>query len=354
MSRSSSSIDTVSRLADEALHGPVGDFVAARGKRIRSTMVDLSYSIAGGRDSVPTAISQAIEWLHAGSLVIDDVQDGSAHRRGRPTMHRRIGVPLAINAGNFMYFRALEILTESSLPAEARCRATSELIRAGRVCHEGQAIDLAAQVDEISPADWADVAETISLQKTGMLVELAMRLGAITASAGPPLLDELGRFGCQVGVALQMRNDLDELAAVVGEVSSASELTRVDDLGNRRITWPWAWLSMRSGSADCERLAVRLRQAVRGKAIGRDNDAELGRVASEVWDRVRDLGEREIRRRIEGPVRLLGEHVLDAGALASLRECLRPIECGRGELHDKSAIGRPPIGHHSNSTVASL
>lgn len=348
MRRSSSPTDTVSRLADDALHGPVGEFVAARGKRIRSAMVHLSYSISGGRDDVPTEISQAIEWLHAGSLVIDDVQDGSTQRRGRPTMHRQIGVPLSINAGNFMYFRALEFVTESSLPADVGCRATSELIRVGRVCHEGQAIDLAAQVDQISPTDWADVAETISLQKTGALVELAMRLGAIAASAGQPLLDELGRFGCEVGVALQMRNDLDEIAAVVDEVCSASELTRVDDLNNRRITWPWAWLSMQYEPADCERLAARLRQAVQ-----HGNDAELGRVASELWGRVRELGEREIRRRIEGPVRLLGEHVLDAAALASLRQCLRPIECGNRELQGKTAIDQTPIHHHSHSTVIS-
>ena len=338
MRRSSSPTDTVSRLADDALHGPVGEFVAARGKRIRSAMVHLSYSIAGGRGGVPTEISQAIEWLHAGSLVIDDIQDGSTLRRGRPTMHRQIGVPLAINAGNFMYFRALEIVTESALPADVRCRTTSELIRVGRICHEGQAIDLAAQVDQISPTDWAAVTETISLQKTGTLVELAMRLGAIAASAGEPLLDELARFGCQVGVALQMRNDLDEIAAMVEEVSSASELTRVDDLCNRRITWPWAWLSMQSDSADCERFAVRLREAVH-----QGNDAELGRVASELWVRTRELGEREIKRRIEEPVRLLGEHVLDATALASLRDCLRPIQC---------ASRKPIVQHASVSAVS--
>lgn len=347
-------------LETQALHQPVRDFVQVRGKRLRGELVRLSYAIAGGRGELPEEISQAIEWLHAGSLVIDDVQDDSALRRGRPTLHRQIGVPLAINAGNYVYFRSLEILATSALPAEVRCQATALMIRYARLCHEGQAIDLAACVDRLSVNDWRSVVQAIAVQKTGMLVELAMRLGAVAADSNHTLAEELGRFGRQVGVALQMRNDLDEIAEVVRlvsgrcELSSESEfenqttlrlrllaglrsdLPRMDDLRNRRMTWAWAWLSECCPAATCEQLAARL-----SAACQQQDETTLAAIAVELWLQVHELGEREVRQQVAEAVRLLGEHVLDAQALQTLRECLQPIERGTsttGTVRDEYSV----------------
>lgn len=329
----------VPELASRALYVPVREFVDARGKKLRSAMVHLSYTIAGGCHRVPDEILQAVEWLHAGSLVIDDVQDDSAHRRGRPTLHRIIGIPLAINAGNFMYFQALEMVTTANLPEHVRLRVTSEMIRAACVCHEGQAIDLAAQVDHLRSAHWVEVAESIALQKTGMLVGLAMRLGAVGASAESSLVEELGRCGCQIGLALQMRNDLDELAKMADAFLTGSELSRVDDLRNLRITWPWAWLSKSQSASVCERLALRLRTCA-----GQDNDGGLGELATELWSFVHEFGELEIKQRIEEPIRMLGEHVVDASMLQALRECLIPIERGtRESVAVKSNLTAVPL-----------
>ncbi len=170
--------------------------------------------MAGGTGSVASMISQAIESLHAGSLVIDDIQDDSQSRRGHPTMHRRVGVPLAINAGNWMYFRALESLSNAPLPAETRERLLSAMIRAAVQCHEGQAIDLYARVDRTPPEHWQETTLAISTLKTGALVALAIELGCLAADSKSPLSLILPKFGRQIGIALQMRNDLDELASI--------------------------------------------------------------------------------------------------------------------------------------------
>lgn len=323
-------------LKNRALFAPVRDFVCARGKRLRGALVQLSYSIAGGRGALPVQIAQAIEWLHAGSLVIDDIQDGSSLRRERPTMHRQIGVPLAINAGNYMYFRALELAGESPLSTEARLQVTLEMVSAARKCHEGQAIDLAAQIDQLAPADWYDVAQAISVQKTGILVELAMRMGAVAAATNQSFCDELGRFGRHVGVALQMRNDLDELVEAANEIPSVVEPVRFDDLRNRRMTWPWAWLSEFASEQSCAELSKRLTDA----ALQKDH-TELRRIASELLQQTQEHGEKEVGRQLEKTVRILGEHVLDAAALASLRDCLRPIEYGarKAGQFDTNAAG---------------
>ena len=81
---------------------PAEQFLDRTGKRIRQSVVELVYAMAGGSGQLPPCLGEAIEWLHAGSLVIDDIQDESPMRRGQPSLHMQIGVPLALNAGNWM------------------------------------------------------------------------------------------------------------------------------------------------------------------------------------------------------------------------------------------------------------
>src|SRR5512142_2931568 len=53
---------------------------------------------------LPAELIGIVEGLHLGSLIIDDIEDESSTRRGGPTLHRQIGVPNALNAGNWLYF----------------------------------------------------------------------------------------------------------------------------------------------------------------------------------------------------------------------------------------------------------
>ena len=77
------------------------------GKRLRAILLEQAFAFAGGRGSAPAQIVDAVEMLHACSLVIDDFEDDSLIRRVQPALHRVIGPARAVNAGNWMYFRAL-------------------------------------------------------------------------------------------------------------------------------------------------------------------------------------------------------------------------------------------------------
>jgi geranylgeranyl diphosphate synthase, type I len=205
------------------------------GKRLRATLLERAYAFAGGRTAAPTLVVDAVEMLHAGSLVIDDFEDDSLTRRGQPALHRVIGPARAVNAGNWMYFRALE-LAAAALDDPARsAMLLGRFIAVARQCHEGQAIDLATRVDEVTPRQAQVTALAISRWKTGRLASLAAWCGAHAAGGDPQTLQAVAAFGCRVGICLQMKNDLDELA----ELLDGSE--RCDDLRNRRVTWPWAW-----------------------------------------------------------------------------------------------------------------
>jgi geranylgeranyl diphosphate synthase type I len=219
----------------KALHLPPDLYPGVGGKRLRATLLARAYAFAGGRTAAPTLVVDAVEMLHAGSLVIDDFEDDSLTRRGQPALHRVIGPARAVNAGNWMYFRGLE-LAAAALDDPARSAALlGRFIAVARQCHEGQAIDLATRVDEVTPRQALVTALAISRWKTGRLASLAAWSGAHAAGGDPPTLQAVAAFGCRLGICLQMKNDLDELR----ELLAGSE--RCDDLRNRRVTWPWAW-----------------------------------------------------------------------------------------------------------------
>lgn len=308
----------VNQLINHALHQPVHEFKRRQGKRIRGSMVQIIFEMAGGNRQVSEAIVESIECLHAGSLVIDDVQDDSQCRRGEPTLHQVIGVPLAINAGNWMYFSAIELLTTASLPGYQQTRLVKAMVAAGRRCHEGQALDLYARVDQIPSAHWHETAEAISMLKTGVLVELAVAMGCIAASASSVLHSAMTTFGGQIGVALQMRNDLEELNRIAQGQSNATNTGcfRDDDLRHARVTWPWAWAFELAGEVRCHSLARRLESSIR----------ERQAVATELLSIAQSHGNQIITSIIREQVRLLGEHGIEHRLLQRMRECLQPIE----------------------------
>jgi geranylgeranyl pyrophosphate synthase len=303
------------RIIDRALLQPAFEFKQRQGKRFRYSMVQLSFQMAGGRGTVPSLIADAIECLHAGSLVIDDVQDESMLRRGEPTLHRVIGVPLAINVGNWMYFRAIEQLVTASLPGDQSSRLVQAMVTAGRRCHEGQAIDLYARVDQIPAAQWKEVVDSISLLKTGILVELAVAMGGIAANASDASLGRMMSFGRQIGVALQMRNDLDELNKIAAESASTGEV-RDDDLRNARMTWPWVWAFELAGESRCHSLV---------QTLGGSHEANRW-VAAELVSIVQTHADQVIFDLIANQIRLLSEHVVQPDLLVELRDCLQVIQ----------------------------
>jgi geranylgeranyl pyrophosphate synthase len=187
--------------------------------------------------------------------VLDDFEDNSLTRRGQPALHQVIGPARAVNAGNWMYFRALE-LAAAALDDPARSAAlVGRLIAVARQCHEGQAIDLSMRIDEVTPRQAQVTALAISRWKTGRLASLAAWCGAHAAAGDQQTLQAVAAFGCRLGICLQMKNDLDELC----ELLDGSD--RCDDLRNRRVTWPWAWAASELSARQFTAWQHRLRQS---------------------------------------------------------------------------------------------
>jgi geranylgeranyl diphosphate synthase type 3 len=78
------------------------------GKNVRDALLDSFNAWFDVQPSTLASIKDVIGCLHSASLVIDDIEDSSLTRRGRPCAHVAFGVPRALNAGNYAYFLALE------------------------------------------------------------------------------------------------------------------------------------------------------------------------------------------------------------------------------------------------------
>lgn len=219
-----------------ALAGPAAEFLARPGKALRTTIVQAGWLLGGGAPgAMPEALPLVIEILHAGSLIVDDVQDGSHERRGGPALHRLVGVPLAINTGSWMYFWAFAELARLGLAPEvelaAHRAAATTLVR----CHQGQALDLAIRIGDLAITDVPAVVAATTRLKTGVLCRFAAELGAL--AAGGAHAGAIAAFGEQMGCGLQMLDDLGAIA------SPARRAKGHEDLREGRPTWPWAWLA---------------------------------------------------------------------------------------------------------------
>lgn len=222
-------------LLEGSLYGSAREFLDRPSKGLRARLVQICYAIAGGAGDAPAAAVDMIELLHSGSLIVDDIQDGADVRRGGPALHHLIGMPRALNIGNWLYFVALTCLDELVLDDE-RARLLNRATHQCLVdCHEGQSLDLALKVSDVEREQLGTVVEAITQLKTAAPMGLAARVGATAAGAPPSVVDALATFGRQLGQALQMLDDLGSTTAPERQHKG------VEDLRNQRVSWVWSW-----------------------------------------------------------------------------------------------------------------
>jgi geranylgeranyl diphosphate synthase type I len=202
-------------------------FVLSGGKRIRPTFAWWGWRGAGGDPSDPQAPAvlraiSALELIQASALVHDDLMDASATRRGRPTVHvefagrhadadwsgppARFGAAAAILLGDLALTWADDMYHDSGLDAETllRCRDPWRGMRTEVL--GGQYLDVLTQATgDASPG----AALRIDRFKTAAYtVERPLHLGAALAGAPERLVAAYRRFGADIGVAFQLRDDL--------------------------------------------------------------------------------------------------------------------------------------------------
>jgi len=202
---------------NKAIAEPVWEFLDRGGKRWRPALFLLVCEALGKdpREFVDFAIISEV--IHNGSLMIDDIEDSSENRRGKPCTYKLFGLDVAINAGNAMYYLPLLTLIKNKdkLPSNKLNRIYEIYVQEMINFSLGQATDIAwhrglAKADEASEKQYLQMCA----YKTGTLARMSAKIAAVLADASEDLVEKIGRFAEAIGVAFQMEDDILDL---VGE-----------------------------------------------------------------------------------------------------------------------------------------
>ena len=232
-------------VSDEIWHGslldPIQDLTTRAAKQFRGQLVRLAFRLTSGAVRLSMVarercevLANIAELIHAGSLIVDDIQDGSTLRRGAPALHIRYGVPLALNVGNWLYFWPFELIKKAGLSTEGEVIAYKRCQRMLLRAHFGQALDVGADIETIKQDQVPGVCLASMELKSGALMGFAMTLGGLLSDVPERGLSVLDEFGHDLGVALQM---FDDLGNVQGKREPAKQY---EDLLLHRPSWVWA------------------------------------------------------------------------------------------------------------------
>jgi geranylgeranyl pyrophosphate synthase len=219
---------------------PLASVLHRPSKQVRARLVFAGHALGTaisneeGSPSAALKFSQMLEEMHCGSLIIDDIQDGSEERRGSPSLHISHGMPVALNAGNWLYFWQLYQMRELGLSAAQELELTRLCISTYLQGHFGQALDVGLRAEDLPRAEITDASRTNMELKTGSLLSFALGGGALIGGASLAQIAPLISYGRALGSYLQMFDD-------IGNVSNASlGPKRYEDLRSHRLAWVWA------------------------------------------------------------------------------------------------------------------
>ena len=188
------------------LYDAAGHLIVNGGKRLRPYMVIRSCQILGGKSSTAMISASAVEMVHNFTLVHDDIMDNDEMRHGVPTVHKKFGMPIAILAGDVLFSKAFQIISESKLSPNANTHLISRLAKACVDVCEGQLLDIKMADEKRIPTEKEYI--TMIGKKTAALFDVSCAMGAICATNKPKDISNLSTFGRNLGIAFQITDDL--------------------------------------------------------------------------------------------------------------------------------------------------
>jgi farnesyl diphosphate synthase len=261
------------------LHEAMRYAVLGGGKRLRAAIVRAACLACDGDDTACLPAMQAVELLHAYTLVHDDLpaMDDDDLRRGKPSCHKAYDEATAILVGDALQAEAFLRLADCGTAA-IRCLARAA---SSRGVVGGQHDDLAAEgrANELprSPSERRALLRGIHRRKTAALIRAACELGGICAGASGIDRDRLAAFGTGIGLAFQI---VDDVLDATGESSQLGK-TAGSDAAHGKLTWAGEY-GVEASRAE----AARLRAEALGVLTTFNNRADhLRRLADCIVDR---------------------------------------------------------------------
>jgi len=265
------------------------DWMAKAGKRWRPFLAVCTHRALVTEDSAASdedlrRVVVAVECFHKASLIHDDIEDGDHQRYGEKTLHSEHGVPVALNIGDLLLGEGYRLLVETESLTARKAKLLHAAVQGHRTLCLGQGSELA----------WARAPKPLSVpavldifrMKTAPAFEVALSLGAILAACGEQVGPVLKAYSDALGIAYQIRDDLEDLRHPEGIELCASRRPSVllalaydlaSDNDKRRIERQWdpgateadrQFVRERITARDVELAAWRLMETYKSQAIG--------------------------------------------------------------------------------------
>jgi geranylgeranyl diphosphate synthase type II len=221
-------MDRLSNLP-QTLRDAMGYSLFAGGKRLRPALALGAAEIVGGDEQVALPFACALEMIHTYSLIHDDLpsMDDDDFRRGKPTSHKVFGEAVAILAGDALLTLAFETAAQTG---HAGVVAELAVAAGGEGMVGGQVIDLESENKKLGLEELSH----LHGMKTGALIRIAVRGGAVLGGAGESELAALTSYGEHLGLAFQIADDILD---IVGTDEALGKPVG-SDAGNNKSTYP--------------------------------------------------------------------------------------------------------------------
>ena len=234
-----------------AFREEVGDYPRRPGFRmLRASLCIAAARAWGGRQEDVLHSATAVELFHSSMRVLDDLEDGSEQRWGRPALHRRHGVPLALHLGDTLTVLSLRPLIDNRevIGPLLAMRVVEETFHMAHQFYEGQALDLGWRRDNVLDLSDGDYLAMVLKKTCWPTIIQPVRVGALIAGGGEIDRQRFVRFGFFLGAALQIEDDLAGLAGDPGRHGC-------DDLWEGKRTLPLLRLWRLAGVRERQQLS---------------------------------------------------------------------------------------------------
>ena len=205
--------------------------LSAGGKRLRPILTMEACKVVGGNveDAIPFAM--AIEMIHTYSLIHDDLPalDNDDLRRGKPTNHKVYGENIAVLAGDTLLNEAMNLMIRFSLKNGEKSLVAAEMIASASGPEGmigGQVVDIINEGKKISEEEL----RYMHMKKTGALIKVSIMSGAILGEAPEDDIRKLEKFGENLGLAFQIKDDILD---VIGSTEKLGKNVLSDEESNK-------------------------------------------------------------------------------------------------------------------------
>jgi octaprenyl-diphosphate synthase len=242
--------------------------IGAGGKRVRPRLLMLAYLATGGLDPVYAAPpAAAIELVHTASVVHDDINDHGIMRRGRPSVNSIWGRTFALLTGDFLFTKVYELMAPYKDMNIDLAEATVALV-------EGETLQAAAVKDQNFTRE---VYYQIIALKTAALFKAAASIGAKLNNAQEVVVDALGLFGFNIGLAFQIVDDVLDLTADDAQLGKTSGIDLLQGRG-------YAAAHSNGGAVVAELVEEDVMKSIKSKMLAGDAIVEARMKARQLAD----------------------------------------------------------------------